>query len=186
MGWSGSELADAIGGEEDHVVGWEAGSFTPSAIVLPELADRLGVSLDWLLAGRGPMRFGGLDPDAGTRLRLIRMILDDPSPSSVFGQPGGDASQVRAPSDSPADGPEVIRARAEAARLEAARWDAEATRLREVLMRLEAEQRSQQMADVDPIDRGNRTVSEPSPRRLRLLFEPEPLDAEVPARARGE
>ena len=50
------DIAHAIGvGYSTTVTNWESGITLPETVNLPDLAKVLGVSLDWLLAGKGSM-----------------------------------------------------------------------------------------------------------------------------------
>jgi transcriptional regulator with XRE-family HTH domain len=69
MGLSQSDLAEVLGLRESYVTRWETGACTPNAIRLSEIADRLGVSLDWLLAEQGPIHVAGSDTRAAAPKR---------------------------------------------------------------------------------------------------------------------
>jgi len=78
-GLSPRELADHLGVKESTISGWESGERSPRGQRVSKLAGILGVSLSWILVGRG------VEPSAGNHdltqlraeLRLARDRLDD-------------------------------------------------------------------------------------------------------------
>ena len=56
------ELAKRVGTVYQRVSGWERGEVAPGMASLKRLAEALGVSLDWLIAGKGPMFGPGSEP----------------------------------------------------------------------------------------------------------------------------
>ena len=78
-GLSQRELADHLGVKESTITKWESGERSPRGQRVSKLAGILGVSLSWILVGRG------VEPSAGNHdiaqlraeLRLARDRLDD-------------------------------------------------------------------------------------------------------------
>ena len=62
------ELAKKLGTVYQRVSGWERGEVAPGMASLKGLAEALGVSLDWLIAGKGPMFGPGQAPSSFTPL----------------------------------------------------------------------------------------------------------------------
>jgi transcriptional regulator with XRE-family HTH domain len=78
-GLSPRELADHLGVKESSITDWESGERSPRGQRVSKLAGLLGVSLSWILVGRGT------EPSSGNHdleqlrveLRLARDHLDD-------------------------------------------------------------------------------------------------------------
>lgn len=52
-GWNQTELADRIGTKPAQISKYERGTYLPRPDLLPKLGEALGVSLDYLMTGRG-------------------------------------------------------------------------------------------------------------------------------------
>lgn len=78
-GLSPRQLADQLGVTESTVAGWEAGDRSPRGNRVSKLAGILGVSLSWILIGRGVEPSGGHHEISQIRaeLRIARSRLDD-------------------------------------------------------------------------------------------------------------
>ena len=71
---SQGELADKVGTDAGQLSRWKNGKVVPDLSYVTELVVELGVSADWLLLGRGPMR--PEDPQAEvTAFREIAEIV---------------------------------------------------------------------------------------------------------------
>ena len=78
-GLSRRELADHLGVKESTIGKWESGERSPRGQRVSKLAGILGVSLSWILVGRG-VKPSGNDPDLvalRAELRSARDRLDD-------------------------------------------------------------------------------------------------------------
>ena len=63
-GWNQKELADRVGARPTQISKYERGIYLPRPELLPRLGEELGVSLDYLMTGRG-----GGEPRRDFRLR---------------------------------------------------------------------------------------------------------------------
>ena len=74
VGWNPDEAGEMGDTSRSTVYNWEAGRGAPTPTYLARLAEA-GVSLEWLLLGRGEMR--PVPPEeAQQRLRLIRVAME--------------------------------------------------------------------------------------------------------------
>ena len=48
-----SQFGEFLGVSKSAVSNWENGTCHPHFLTIPDIADRLGVSIEWLVAGRG-------------------------------------------------------------------------------------------------------------------------------------
>jgi transcriptional regulator with XRE-family HTH domain len=109
-GWSGRQLARQLGVAPRAVMSWIHDTNRPSLDRLPVLCATLGVSLEWLLTGRGPMTARDnrdlkliaeliceMDPDSYHELMAVvyrlRDRLRDRLKNSYAGGPGNPATE---------------------------------------------------------------------------------------------
>ncbi len=78
-GLSRRELADHLGVKESTIAKWESGERSPRGQRVSKLAGILGVSLSWILVGRGvePLSAGDDITQIRAELRQARERLDD-------------------------------------------------------------------------------------------------------------
>lgn len=78
-GLSRRAIADRIGVKESTIAKWEAGDTSPRGHRVSKLAGILGVSISWILMGRGVEPTGGVSDIDQIRVELdaVRARLDD-------------------------------------------------------------------------------------------------------------
>ncbi len=91
QGLTQASLAARMGVTRSQVTLWETGGRNPSPTSLKEIAQALGVAVEWLATGKGSPRpassYDGLDPE------LLQMVLE--SAQSAFRKRGLDTNSRR-------------------------------------------------------------------------------------------